>query len=190
MNGLSITGRKQNTEYDFYETPKWATRKAVEAMIIDGIITTNDKLYEPCCGAGAIADVIKECGLEIMQSDIQTEDYITGEKGIDVYDVPDGICDIVITNPPYDRMTKDNMLQEFLRISNSKVILLLNIFFLASKGRKEMLENSHLRHVYIHTDRVTMYPYGTEKPKNGGTKMFAWYVWDKDYNGKSTFSLI
>ena len=162
----------------------------MEAMIIDGIITTNDKLYEPCCGAGAIAEVLNECGLEIFQSDIQTEDYITGEKGIDVYDVPDGICDIVITNPPYDRMTKGNMLQEFLRISNSKVILLLNIFFLASKDRKEMLENSHLRHIYIHSDRVTMFPYGTEKPKNGGTKMYAWFVWDKDYSGKPTISWI
>ena len=159
-------------------------------MINDGIITAGAKLYEPCCGAGAIARVINEFGLDIMQSDIQTKEYITGEKGIDVYDVPGGICDVVITNPPYDRMTKDNMLQEFLRISKGKVILLLNIFYLASKDRKEMLDNSPLRHIYVHSDRVTMYPYGTEKPKNGGTKMYAWYVWDKDYNGPTTISRI
>lgn len=29
-SGLSIIGRKKtNNEYDFYETPKWATEKAV-----------------------------------------------------------------------------------------------------------------------------------------------------------------
>ena len=191
MNGLAITGRKQNIEYDFYETPSWATTKALGAMISDGILHTNDKIYEPCCGAGAIANVLKEFGFEnVKQSDIQTADYISGEKGIDVYDIPDHACDVVFTNPPYDRMTKDNMLQEFLRIADKKVILLLNIFYLSSSSRKEMLENSHLRHIYIHSDRVTMYPYGLEKPKNGGTKMFAWYVWDKEYDGKPTLSWI
>ena len=51
-----------------------------------------------------------------------------------------------------------------------------------------MLEESSLRHVYIHSDRLTMYPYGEEKPKNGGTKMYAWFVWDKQYKGKPTLS--
>lgn len=191
VNGLAISGRKQNTEYDFYETPKWATKKAVEAMLIDGIINKYDVVYEPCCGAGAISDVLEIYGFEnLMKSDIQVADYIKGDKGIDVYDIEDDICEIVFTNPPYDRMTKDNMLAEFMRISSKKVILLLNIFFLSSKERKEILEQSHLRHVYIHSDRVTMYPYGIEKSKNGGTKMYAWYVWDKEYSGKPTLSWI
>lgn len=190
-NGLEISGRKQNTEYDFYETPKWATEKAVEAMLIDGIINKYDVVYEPCCGAGAISDVLEIYGFEnLMKSDIQVTNCIKGDKGIDVYDIEDDICEVVFTNPPYDRMTKDNMLAEFMRISSKKVILLLNIFFLSSKERKKILEQSHLRHVYIHSDRVTMYPYGMEKPKNGGTKMYAWYVWDKEYFGKPTLSWI
>lgn len=45
MKGNSITGRKENTAYDFYETPKWATEKAVEAMLIDGIINKSDCIY-------------------------------------------------------------------------------------------------------------------------------------------------
>lgn len=190
-NGLSIVGRKENIDFDFYETPKWATEKAIEAMLIDGIINKYDNIYEPCCGAGAITDVLEIYGFEnIKKSDIQTKDYIKGEKGIDVYDIEDNCCEVVFTNPPYDLMTKNNMLQEFQRISTKKVILLLNIFYLSSKDRKQMLEQSHLRHIYIHSDRVTMYPYGKEKPKNGGTKMFAWYVWDKEYNGKPTISWI
>ena len=191
MNGIAIVGRTKNTKYDFYETPKWATEKAVRAMIKDGILNRFDDIYEPCVGAGAISDVLEAYGFENLKcSDIQDAEYIKGEKGVDVYEIEDGVCDVVITNPPYDRMTKDNMLQEFLRISRRKVILLLNIFYLSSKDRKEMLEKSHLRHVYIHSDRVTMYPYGEEKPKNGGTKMFAWFVWDKEYNGKPTLSWI
>ena len=195
-DGIAITGRKRNDEFDFYETPKWATEKAVEQMLIDGIIKKYDNIYEPCCGAGAISDVLQIYGFKnIKCSDIQNADYIKGEKGIDVYDIADNECDIVFTNPPYNLMTlkeKDggSMLKEFLRISRKKVILLLNVFFLSSKDRKILLESSHLRHMYIHSDRVTMFPFGEDKPKNGGTKMFVWLVWDKEYNGKPTFSWI
>lgn len=195
-DGLAITGRKRNDEFDFYETPKWATEKAVEQMLIDGVLNKYDDVYEPCCGAGAISDVLQVYGFEnIKCSDIQSATYIKGEKGIDVYDIEDNACDVVFTNPPYNLMTqkeKDggSMLTEFLRISKHKVVLLLNIFFLSSKERKGLLEHSHLRHIYIHSDRVTMYPYGEEKPKNGGTKMYAWFVWDNDYDGKPTLSWI
>ena len=195
-NGTSITGRTKNTDFDFYETPKWATEKAVERMLIDNIINKYDAILEPCVGAGAISDVLEIYGFEnLSKSDIQTADYIKGDKGVDVYDIEDEACDVVFTNPPYNLMTQKasqggSLLNEFLRISKHKVILLLNIFFLSSKERKELLEQSHLRHVYIHSDRVTMYPFGEEKPQNGGTKMYAWFVWDKDYNGQPTLSWI
>lgn len=195
-NGLSITGRKKNDVYDFYETPTWATEKALDAMLRDGYITKQDNILEPCSGAGAISSVLEKYGFEnVKNSDIQTADFVRGEKGINVYDIEDNSCDVVFTNPPYNLMTLKeckggSLLKEFLRISRQKVILLVNIFFLSSKDRKELLENSHIQHMYIHSDRVTMFPYGEEKPKNGGTKMFVWVVWNKQYNDKPTFSWI
>lgn len=195
-NGLSITGRKKNDVYDFYETPTWATEKALDAMLRDGYITKQDSILEPCSGAGAISSVLEKYGFEnVKNSDIQTADFIRGERGINVYDIEDNSCDVVFTNPPYNLMTLKeckggSLLKEFLRISRQKVILLVNIFFLSSKDRKELLENSHIQHMYIHSDRVTMFPYGEEKPKNGGTKMFVWVIWNKQYNDKPTFSWI
>lgn len=192
INGASIAGRKKNDDsYDFYETPEWATKKAIDAMLVDGLLSLSDDVLEPCCGAGAITKVLLEKGFHnIRSSDIQDEPYIHGDRGVDVYKIQDGACNVIITNPPYNLMTKANMLQEFLRISNRYVILLLNIYFLSSKDRKQMLERSHLRHLYIHSDRVTMHPYGQPVPKNGGTKMFAWFVWDKQFNGAPTLSWI
>lgn len=184
-NGQSITGRKKNIKYDLYETPKEATEKILNALIKDKILNpTTNELYECCAGAGAITNVLDAYDITYKASDIQTEDYIAGEKGVDVYKLPDKCCDIVFTNPPYDMMTKENMLNEFLRISKDKVILLLNIFFLSSGKRKDLLKSSNLKYVYIHSDRVTMFPYGEAKPENGGTKMFAWYVFEHGYDGK------
>jgi hypothetical protein len=195
-NGFSITGRKKNDVHDFYETPIWATEKALDAMLRDGYITKQDDILEPCSGAGAISSVLEKYGFEnVKNSDIQTADFIRGEKGINVYDIEDNSCDVIFTNPPYNLMTLKeckggSLLKEFLRISRERVILLVNIFFLSSKDRKELLENSHIQHMYIHSDRVTMYPFGEEKPKNGGTKMFVWVIWNKQYNDKPTFSWI
>ena len=195
-DGLSISGRKKHDKYDFYETPTWATEKVIEAMLRDGFITKQDDIYEPCSGAGAISDVLERYSFENVKcSDVQTLDFIKGEKGVNVYDIEDNSCDVVFTNPPYNLMTlkeKDggSMLKEFLRISKKKVILLVNVFFLSSKERKELLKSSHLRHMYIHSDRVTMYPYGEEKPKHTGTKMFVWLIWDREYNGLPTFDWI
>lgn len=195
-NGFSITGRKKNDVHDFYETPIWATEKALDAMLRDGYITKQDNILEPCSGAGAISSVLEKYGFEnVKNSDIQTADFIRGERGINVYDIEDNSCDVIFTNPPYNLMTLKeckggSLLKEFLRISRQKVILLVNIFFLSSKDRKELLENSHIQHMYIHSDRVTMFPYGEEKPKNGGTKMFVWVIWNKQYNDKPTFSWI
>ncbi len=195
-NGFSITGRKKNDVHDFYETPIWATEKALDAMLRDGYITKQDNILEPCSGAGAISSVLEKYGFEnVKNSDIQTADFVRGEKGINVYDIEDNSCDVIFTNPPYNLMTLKeckggSLLKEFLRISRQKVILLVNIFFLSSKDRKELLENSHIQHMYIHSDRVTMFPYGEEKPKNGGTKMFVWVIWNKQYNDKPTFSWI
>lgn len=195
-NGLSITGRKKNDVHDFYETPTWATEKALDAMLRDGYITKQDSILEPCSGAGAISSVLEKYGFEnVKNSDIQTADFVRGERGINVYDIEDNSCDVIFTNPPYNLMTLKeckggSLLKEFLRISRQKVILLVNIFFLSSKDRKELLENSHIQHMYIHSDRVTMFPYGEEKPKNGGTKMFVWVIWNKQYNDKPTFTWI
>jgi hypothetical protein len=184
-NGQSITGRKKNIKYDLYETPKDATRKILNALIKDNILKeSRDELYECCSGAGAITSILDEFAFKYKASDIQNKEYIIGNKGVDVFKLPNNCCSTVFTNPPYDLMTKENMLNEFLRISTDKVILLLNIFYLSSDKRKELLRNSPLKYVYIHSDRLTMYPYGEAKPENGGTKMFAWFVWEHGYNGK------
>ena len=185
MQGISITGRKTNEDkYDFYETPTWATEKIVEKLLIDGVVNKYDNILEPCSGGGAISKVLEMYFEHCTSSDIQEEEYIYGNRGVDVYDIDDNCCDVVLTNPPYRDMTKSNMLEQFLRISRHKVILLLNIFYLSSAKRKEMLQSTPLKYVYIHSDRLTMYPYNKPKPKNGGTKMFAWFVWDKSYNGE------
>jgi len=159
-------------------------------LLEDGVIDTSNAITECCSGAGAISKVLENKGFKVLSSDVQEQDFIYGNKGVDVYKIADKSIETIVTNPPYNLMTKGNMLTEFLRITEDKVILLLNIYYLSSKDRYELLKNSPLKYIYIHSDRVTMFPYGEEKPKSTGTKMFAWYVWEHDYKGEPIIRLI
>lgn len=183
-DGRTIAGRKNGYTYDLYETPAWATQTFVDAALRDGVLTPGEFIYDCCSGAGAIIDVLKANGFGTTASDIQVAPYIVGDQGVDVYELEDDWPYTIMTNPPYKLMTDGDMLKEFLRIGAGKVILLLNIYFLSSQKRKEMLKASPLKYVYVHSGRVTMYPYGEEKPKNGGTKMYAWFVWERGYEGE------
>ncbi len=100
MQGKTIIGRdRQNDIYDFYETPKWATERVVEAPLNDNIICKDSYILEPCSGAGAIVNVLNEYGFtNVKASDIQTLDCIVGNKGIDIANLPSNYCDIIITN--------------------------------------------------------------------------------------------
>ena len=180
-----IVGRKKsNDKFDLYETPEWATELIVSRLIEDKILNIGDMTTEPCSGAGAISNVLLDAGFKVKSSDIQDEDFVFGSRNVDVYNMPDKSEDIVFTNPPYNLMTKNGMLNEFLRVANDKVILLLNIYYLSSQDRYELLTNSPLKYIYVHSERVTMFPYGEEKPKSSGTKMFAWFVWEHGYEGE------
>ena len=180
-----IVGRKKsNDKYDLYETPEWATELIVNRLLKDGVLNKGDVISEVCSGAGAISRVLESCDFVVDSSDIQEEDFIYGDKGVDVYELPDDSKKIIFTNPPYNLMTKKDMLTELLRVSIDKVILLLNIYYLSSKDRYDLMRNSPLKYIYIHSDRVTMFPFGDEKPKSTGTKMFAWFVWEHGYEGE------
>ena len=183
--GQIIAGRTKNDDvFDLYETPQQEMQEFLEALKRDNIDLEGD-ILEPCSGAGAICKVLDKYTYQYRASDIQDEDFIFGDKGVDVFSIENKSCDILITNPPYNFVTKNNdMINKFLDISKDKVILLLNIFYLSSSKRKELLKKAPLKYIYIYSNRLTMFPYGEEKPKNGGTKMFAWYVWEHGYESE------
>lgn len=54
---------------DFYPTPDWGTTALLSWVTFDGSI------LEPCCGDGAMAEVIKAAGYKVKASDIIDRGY-------------------------------------------------------------------------------------------------------------------
>ena len=172
MKGSSIAGRKGNDGIDFYQTPTWVTRALLEREKFTGLI------IEPCNGDGAISDILEEyitgCDSVIARSDIRED--------INIMSYARDCCDHVITNPPYNNA--QIVIEQSLKMARGKVAMLLKLSFLESQRRYDFFKNTPLKTVYVFCRRVNMYPANMEKPKNGGTIAYAWYIWERGYKDK------
>jgi len=102
MEGLVLSNgstKNKRRELDFYPTPPDVT--AVLLTFLN--LPLNTKIWEPACGDGAMAEVIMECGYDVISSDIRHTGY--GEGGIDFL-TAHRECDAIITNPPFSESQK------------------------------------------------------------------------------------
>lgn len=178
--GQSIAGRKIDyklSNNDFYETPSWATNSILEKIEFEG------NVYEPCSGHGAISRVLEEYGYDVISSDIREDYDVYGNKGVDIFTMDkENVVDNIITNPPYK--FAQEVIEKSLQLANKKVVMLLKLSFLESAKRYDFFKDTPLKNVYVLCKRVTMFPHGTEKPKNSGTVAYAWFEWDNEYDGE------
>ncbi len=165
---------------DFYPTPPWATKALLKYEQFEGSI------WEPCCGDGSMSEVLKTTGLPVYSSDLHDRNYNDTDFTLDFLD--DEACAIhvspknnIITNPPFN--IADKILKKALERADKKVCLLLRTAFLEGQKRYNTIFNVNPpARVLIFSERLSMYPKG-HKGKNGGTTAYAWFVWDKEYNG-------
>lgn len=175
MQGISISGRKCNNGIDFYQTPTWAIEALLKNEKFEGTI------LEPCSGAGAISKVLEQHGYEVISSDIRNDPEVYGTQSCDIFDYENFEVDNIITNPPFKYAQE--IVEKSLELTTKKVAMLLKLVFLESERRYDFFQNTPLKNIYVFCKRITMYPQGTEKPKNSGTIAYAWYVWEHGYEG-------
>ena len=86
-----------NTDIDacFYRTPVQVT----EALINNWRLPKGALIWEPACGDGAMAEVLKERGFKVTSSDLVDRGY--GDSPRDFLTAKKRRVDYVITNPPF-----------------------------------------------------------------------------------------
>jgi hypothetical protein len=98
---IHISGHHRK-DHDFYATPDWVTEALLRHVQFRG------RVWEPCCGTGAITNVLQRHGYEVTSTDIA--DHGFGTPGVDFLScqaVPDG-CRALVTNPPYGGNTQSH----------------------------------------------------------------------------------
>ena len=95
--------------------------------------------------------------------------------------------DNIITNPPYKNALE--FAKHSVWIAEKKVALLLKITFLEGLERREFFEEKPPVRVWVFSRRISLCKNGDE---NVGKGMFclAWFIWEKNYKGKTEIGWI
>lgn len=176
--GGNIRAPLKDRKDDLYETPA----VAVESLL--RIERLPHSIWEPACGPGAIARVLRQHGHDVLATDLV--DYASTDQNAARRDflleqsLPCGI-EAIVTNPPY----KNSL--EFVRHALNlcpKVIMLLRLAFLESDRRTPILDNGTLARVHVYRKRLPMmHRAGWEGRKANSGMAFAWFIWEREHKG-------
>ncbi len=159
---------------DFFPTPAWATHALLLNEKFEGSV------WEPACGDGAMAEVIRSYSHRVEASDLYDRGY--GESGIDFLTAERSVENI-ITNPPYN--AAEGFVSVGLKKATRKFAMLLRLAFLEGANRqKTIFDRTPPTRVWVFSERITFYPSGAEQ-KGSGTTAYAWFVWEIGAEPKS-----
>lgn len=132
--GASNHTDKEREEHDYYATEPRATE------LLCDLENFSQKIWEPACGGGHIAEVLKSRGYTVCCSDLIDRGY--GQGGIDFLktSVNDAFNGDIITNPPY-KFAKEFVERAMSVVAEGhKVAMFLKVQFLEGKARKALFE--------------------------------------------------
>lgn len=169
---------------DLYETPD----VAVEALL--RVEQLPHHIWEPACGRGRIANVLRTHGHTVWATDLNNYGCPDSESRIDFLMEHQRRFDVeaIVTNPPFK--LAEQFVEHALFLA-PRVIMLLRLAFYESARRSHILENTGLARIHCFRKRLPMmHRDGWEGRKANSGMAFAWYVWDRTHIGATNIDRI
>lgn len=173
VNGCSNHSNDSREENDFYATDP----KSVKALL--DVEKFSKTIMEPCCGMGHICEELIKNGHDVIAFDLIDRGY--GIGGVDFFEYTDPIDMDIITNPPFKLGLEFIEHALDLVTTGHKVAMFLKLTFLESKKRQKLFNRKELKTIYVFINRALCGKNG-EFPE-GSAVAYAWYIWEKGYNG-------
>lgn len=171
--------------YDYYATDPKAAHLLLEVM------PQLNNIWECACGEKHLAKVFEDKGLLSRASDIinRCDNEVFDFLSIDNLQWAGDI----VTNPPY-KYAKE-FIQKGLQIipPGRYLCMFLKVQFLEGKGRKQMFLNTPPKNIFVSSSRINCAMNGNFeglRTTGGSAVAYAWYVWQKGYNGDTIIKWI
>lgn len=191
--GASNHTDKEREENDYYAT---------DPIAIDKLLTVeqlNKNVWECACGAGHLSERLKERGYNVISTDIIDRGYPDTYKTVDFLTVSPGSTQCgaevdIITNPPY-KFAKEFVLKALdILHFGCRCYMFLKLTFLEGKTRyKELFKKYPPKHIYVFSERVLCAKnarFEEMKAGGGSAVAYAWFVWEKGFEGATIVSWI
>lgn len=175
----SLDNREEN---DYYAT---------EPSAIDDLFTVEEfsnNIWECACGQGHLSKRMKELGKEVYSTDLIDRGY--GDYGINFLNIPHGFINYkdIITNPPYKYA--EEFCKKAIDLTGNKVAMFLKLTFLEGQSRRKFFNEHPPKIVYIYSKRKNCAKNGDFEKYKSSAIAYAWYVWEKGFNGNTIIKWI
>lgn len=168
----------------FHETPPELT----EALLAHQALPR--RIWEPACGAGAIARVLREAGHVVAASDLADRGF--GLSGMNFLRAAEAWERCIVTNPPFDNRLGEAFAAHGLDLlarepsdpDAPRVLCLLHRFrWIETAPRDPLFLHPAFRRVIVYArNRAPMlHRAGWQGKKlQKSTELYAWFVWELD----------
>ncbi len=192
VNGArSIMSSRQEPDdsLDYFPTPPWATRALIET-VFPQLGARGDcrrqSVWEPACGEGHMAEVLREYFAETTQTDIHDYGYGAEFDFLDALSTFDAGADWIITNPPFGDKT-EGFVQRALGCARIGVAMFVRLQWLETIGRYEAIFRDHPPTVIaFFAERVNLCK-GRWDPDGSTATAYIWLVWVKGRQPRAPF---
>ena len=191
INGArAVMGSRQEPDdsLDYFPTPPWATRALVEHVFPHlerrGYCKWQHA-WEPACGEGHIAEVLREYFRTVIASDIH--DYGYGDRTVDFLgpEILRG-ADWIITNPPFGDLGEAFVLKA-LNLAGVGVAMFMRVQWLDSIGRYgRIFKPVPPTLIAFFAERVNLCK-GRWDPDGSTATAYMWLVWLKGDQPRAPF---
>ena len=163
-------------EYDAYFTPEWVTR-----ALLDSGYPFRGPVWEPACGNGQVAGVIKD-RFPVVATDIQNDlDFMRCDFA------PQRVASI-ITNPPYTNSADfiKHAIEIMAPVQGQVAMLLRTDYDHAACRATLFRDNKAFARKLVLMKRIIWFVEANGKPKASPSYNHAWYIWDHRHEGPPT----
>lgn len=185
--GASNHTDKERQNEDYYATDPIAIDKLIK------VFKLPDVIYEPCCGEGHLSQRLKELGHKVYSSDLIDRGYGEVKDFFEMVELPDD-CNCILTNPPYAKALECVLHSLDLLKEDGLCLMFLKTTFLEGKKRyKELFSKTPPKYVFQFSERVLCAKNGDfdyMREHGGSAVAYAFYVWQKGYNGETIIKWI
>jgi hypothetical protein len=163
-----------------YPTPPEGTEALLKVEQFKGPI------WEPACGRGDMAEVLKTAGHEVLSTDLIDYGYGRHEMArfVDFLEQSHLYCPNIVTNPPFKIAEK--FLLHAIDLGAEKIALLVRLHFLEGVKRAKIFARHPPVRVWVFPWRLCIVPDKVDPVRAGGAIPYCWVIWEKGFHGKTT----
>jgi hypothetical protein len=175
--GASNHTEEERETNDYYATEP----KAVKLLLELEKFSYN--IWEPACGELSLSNEIKSHGYNVRSSDLIVRCKDVEQLDFLLYEGK--WYNDIITNPPYSKASE--FIEKCMEITKegNKIAMFLKVQFMEGKARKKLFEKYPPKIIYVSSSRLLCAKNGAfeEFRKQGSAVCYAWYIFEKGYNG-------